>query len=68
MFSFSKRQKSNRGGYYGGTGEGTAKTKSYCPKHRGYKKKELITDINHREVWQGVRECEKVGKRSDSVG
>lgn len=41
-------------------GEGNAKTKSYCPKHRGYKKRVglLINtgENNHREI----RGCEGV--------
>lgn len=31
-----------------GTGEGTAKTKSYSLKHRGYKKKGGV--VNHRMI------------------
>nr|DAH58602.1 MAG TPA: hypothetical protein [Caudoviricetes sp.] len=36
------KEGSNRGGHKGGTGEGNAKTKSYCPKHRGYKKRGVL--------------------------
>ena len=35
-------------------GEGNAKTKSYSLKHRGYKKRGLITGINHRVIWKVV--------------
>lgn len=45
-------------------GEGTAKTKSYCPKHKGYKKRGGVDDnheMNHREVCEGdlppVKKC-----------
>ena len=46
-----------RGGANKGTGEGTAKTKSYCLKHREYKKREVVDNhggINHREILRGV--------------
>lgn len=54
--------KEDIGGANRGTGEGSAKTKSYCPKHRGYKKEGVVDNhggINHRGIcgadeWCGV--------------
>ena len=46
-----------RGGINRGAGEGSTKTKSYSPKHRGYKKKGIVDNhrgINHRVILRGV--------------